>query len=428
MKNSLVLFLLSAVAFSAYAQSPNAKAWRLHNRVAGVPPTQQELNAMSQRIMSNPGRVGYERAAELAIEHDEFYNTTLKNLFKPLSNQARTSRVPLNDMTATLIGAVRDSDQRPFNRVLFDDVVYVGPSLGRTDGTVRQRVDDANNRRYQTRGRNGNTHYETIEDRKLNLKDVLVERRQSEAIRTETYTGSYTDNGRTRTVLAEPSRVMVNGVNGAAGVLTSRMYALEYFMAGTNRRVTRYTFMNFMCKDFEDLHDTSIPDFRVARDIDRLPGGDSRVYKNNCAGCHSGQDALRGALAYYDENGDGIQFTPGNVRPKMNRGAIYAEGHNTTDDSWINTWAQGKNAALGWRGATSGNGLREWGQMFARSHQFAYCMAQRVYKKFCYEAPDESDLAFIEQKAQEFETSDNYNFKRLVVKTVAKCIEDEYEN
>lgn len=411
----IFIFIMSlSFGLSSFAQTVNEKAYRLHNRLAGVPPTPQTLTAMVNALNANSGRRGYENAAAIAMEHKEFYNTTLKNFFKPFTNQAKTSRVSLNDMTATLVGAVRDSDTKPFSRVLYDDVIYVGPAL-ENNNTDNNSVNRASNRNYQP---DRNEHYEVIEDRGLNLRDVLVERRQTENIKTETNPMVNPDN----------SPILVNGNDGSAGVLTSRAYAEEFFSAGTNRRVTRYTFMNFMCKDFEDLHDTSIPDFKVARDVDRAPGGDSRVYKNTCVGCHAGQDALRGALAYYDFSGNRISYTPGNVRDKMNRGVVFSEGHQTVDDSWINTWAQGQNANLGWRGATSGNGMKEWGQMFAASRAFSECMATRVFKLVCYRNPTEDDDAdFIKTMADQFEAGGDYNMKSLIQKSAAKCIEDEYE-
>jgi hypothetical protein len=422
----MLAILVFSFAMTAMAQTANEKAWRLHNRIAGVPPQPGVHAQMASDIQSG----NYEAAAQRAMQNPEFYNTVLKNMFKPLSGQARSSRVPLNDFTATLIGAVRDSDTTPFKEVLYGDFIYVGPSMGRTDGSAQQRVDDANRKRYRT---DSNEHYETMEARKLDMSNSNILRKvvQSSTIRTETFNGSYQDNnGNTRTVASEPSRVMVDGNNGAAGVLTSRSYGLEFFSAGTNRRVTRYTFMNFMCKDFEDLMDITLPDFMIARDVDRAPGGDSRVFANVCSGCHRGQDSLRPALAYYDwdDGRDRLVFSPGTVRTKMNHNSVYPEGFVTQDDSFINLWAQGKNASLGWPEKTSGNGIKEWGQMFAESEQFARCMAQRVFKQFCYRSPDEGDLADIEDHATQFRTSDNYNFKALVRKTSAKCIEGEYEN
>lgn len=408
MKSIFLLVMLFCA--DAFATEARLKAWNIHNRIAGVPPAPNTsvLANMENAINANPGRVGLENAAQIAIENQYFYNLVLKNWLKPLSNQERSKRVPLNDFVATVIGAIRDSDQpnKPFKRVLYQDMIYVGPSMGNQNFNFSRR---------------SNTHYEQVENRRLSLKNVLVERMQSQNIDTE---NNIEDNNRRDT-----TNMVVNGVNGAAGVFTTRQAGSAFYSAGTNRRVTRYAFMNFLCHDFEDLHDTTVPDFRVRKDVERDPGGDARTFKNSCVGCHAGQDAIGGAWAYYDWVGNNrLRFTPGNVVSKMNRNPAFADGYQTTDDSWINTWAFGQNAALGWRGVTSGNGPAALGQHFAESRAFSVCMSKKVYKLVCIKSPGPEDEAFIDQMADELETNDSYNMKNLFVKTVAKCIEDKYED
>jgi len=36
------------------------------------------------------------------------------------------------------------------------------------------------------------------------------------------------------------------------------------------------------------------------QDVSRSPGGDSRLFLNNCIACHSGMDPMTQAFAYYD--------------------------------------------------------------------------------------------------------------------------------
>tara|TARA_B100001971_G_scaffold213155_1_gene245652 strand:+ start:252304 stop:253509 length:1206 start_codon:yes stop_codon:yes gene_type:complete len=400
MKKVLMLLILS---FVVQANEARLKAWTLHNRIAGVPPTPTVLNQMENMIVQNPGKVGLENAASIALQNDYFYNVRLKNWLKPLSNEERSKNVPLNDFVATVIGAIRDSDNpnKPFSRVLYDDLIYVGPALG------------DQNRNFS---RSNNNHYARIESEFLDLKNILVERMQSQNIDTE----PNPDNNR-----RDQTNVVVNGINGAAGVLTTRAYGESFYQAGTNRSVTRHTFMNFLCKDFEDLHDTTVPDFRVRRDVEREPGGDSRTYKNTCVGCHAGQDALGGAFAYWDYRNNRLRFTPGNVVDKMNHNALYDMGHVTTDNSWLNLWASGQNANLGWRGPTTGNGVKEFGQMIARSRQFSRCMSMKVFKLVCIRPPVEDDLPFIEEMADDFESNDSYNMKRLFARTGAHCVEED---
>lgn len=401
----LLSLLLSNLVF---ANEARLKAWEIHNRLTGVPPSPNStvLTQMESRINQFAGTRGLEEAAKIAIESEHFYSLTLKNWFKPMSNQERAKNVPLNDVVATLIGAVRDSDQpgKPFTRALTGDLVYVGPATG----------DENNNFQRDT-----NRHYETLENRKTNLKTSLVEKMQSQIIQTES---NITNNNNNDFV-----NIMAGGRNGAAGIFSLRAWGEAFYTAGTNRRSTRYAFMNFMCKDFEDLHDTTVPDFRVRKDVPRDPGGESKTYKNSCVGCHAGQDALGGAFAHYDYSGNRLRYNSG-VSAKMNRDPVFPDGHQTTDDSWINLWAQGQNSALGFRGPQSGNGASEFGAMLTKSRAFSICMSKKVFKLVCIKSPGEEDGPFIEQMADELEQNDQYNMKNLFVKTVAKCIEDKHEN
>ena len=84
-----------------------------------------------------------------------------------------------------------------------------------------------------------------------------------------------------------------------AGVLTTRAAGEAFFSAGTNRRMWRFTAINFLCRDMEQLNDITRPADRIRQDVARSPGGDSRIFHNTCVGCHSGMDRLAGAYAYY---------------------------------------------------------------------------------------------------------------------------------
>jgi hypothetical protein len=165
----------------------------------------------------------------------------------------------------------------------------------------------------------------------------------------------------------------------------------------------------------------------VRRDVERNPGGDSRTYKSKCVGCHAGQDALGGAYAYYDFVGGKLVYTPNIVVTKMNHNVYYKDGYVTIDDSWINTWANGQNAALGWRGATQGRGVRELGEMFTRSKAFSQCMAKKVFMLVCLKEPiNTDDVTLVNSLADKFEQA-NYNMKDLIVNTSVGCIVNEDE-
>ena len=70
----------------------------------------------------------------------------------------------------------------------------------------------------------------------------------------------------------------------------------------------------------------------------------------------------------------------------------------------------------------------KFGQMLSKSRAFSVCMAKKVFKLVCIKSPGDEDNAFIEIMADELENNDNYNMKNLFIKTVAKCVEDRYED
>ncbi len=232
----LGLFTLALTAAYA-AAGPREQALQIHNRVAGVPPTDAVLQTMAARISAND----LAGAVNIAMENEAFYSVTLKNLATPWTNRDRTVFAPLNDYTATIIGLVRD--EADFRSALYDDVIYTSSAPG-----------------LPAYSNSNNAHYEAIEAQGISLKDSLVKRAQS----------------------------AVNGLPAEAtsGVITSRAAAKAFFIAGTNRAMFRFTLMNHLCRDLEQVHDTSLtPDF-IRQDVSRSPGGDSRVFLNNCIGDH----------------------------------------------------------------------------------------------------------------------------------------------
>jgi mono/diheme cytochrome c family protein len=349
-------------------------AYRLYSRIAGVPPT-SGVQSEVQTLISN-GKI--KDAAYRAMDDAGFYNLTLKNWVKPWTNIDKTNRVAFNDYVATVIGIIRDNI--PFDQVIYGDHLYVAATT--TPVTIAA---------YST---SNNTHYQNLEDKGVNLKDYLV----------------------------RVSQTKYNGIKDSAGVLTSRAAGAAFYSAGTNRRQTRFTFINFACKDFEDLHDINITDYHVRRDVDRKPGGDSRTYKNKCVGCHAGQDALGGAFAYYDFVNNALTYTPGAVVSKINKNNAYDDGWVTKDDSWVNTWAEGQNSSLGWPSKVSGNGVRELGIMISRSRVFAECMSTKVYELVCMRSPTTAnDVKAMKSLADKFQENANFNMKNLIAETAVSC-------
>ena len=112
--------LMSLIIICSHVHAgPREIAWKLHNRIAGVPPTQDVLDDMTNTITQGDP----EAAAKIAMENPAFYNVTLKNWIKPWSNRDQTPRVPMNDYVATILGVIRDDS--PFDKILYDDVIYI---------------------------------------------------------------------------------------------------------------------------------------------------------------------------------------------------------------------------------------------------------------------------------------------------------------
>ncbi len=320
-----------------------AQAKRIHDRLAGVPASEATLTQMENLIVGGDA-VG---AARIAMDSKTFYTTTLKNWVMPWTNRDQTVFAPLNDYVATVIGLIRDDVD--FRQVLSGDILYVGgsglPAYSPADNNLYQQMED--------------------QDADLSSPSVLVASTQS------AHTGI-------------PAAA-------TAGVLTTRAAAQAFFIAGTNRAQFRFTMINHMCKDLEQVHDTTRPPDRIRQDVSRSPGGDSRLFLNNCIGCHSGMDPLAQAFAYYNfnETTGRIEYTDGQVQPKyLINSDNFKPGYVTKNDGWDNYWREGANTVLGWEaGGGSGNGAKSMGAELAHSDQFARCAVEKVFKAVCLHPP-----------------------------------------
>lgn len=375
---SVLLFLLVLLTQSVFA-GPREQARRLHDRIAGVPPDAAVLDAMESAVASgDPGA-----AARIAMENPSFYDVTIRNLATPWSNRDRTRFAPLNDYTATVVGMVRDDVG--FDNLLSADLVYVAdPAAGLPPYSM-----------------NSNAHYEALSDSGLALADVLV--------------------------AAPQSAVSDLPASAAAGVMTTRAAAEAFFVAGTNRAMFRFTLLNHLCHDMEQVNDTTLPPDRIRQDVSRSPGGDSRIFLNNCIGCHSGMDPMAQAFAYYDWDAEAerIVYSPGQVRPKYSINAEnFRYGFVTGDDGWDNYWRAGRNNALGWDEALpgSGQGAASMGAELARSDAFASCQVEKVFQDVCFRAPgDAADRSLVAQVAEEFRTT-GYRLKQVFEDTAVYCM------
>lgn len=395
----LSLLLIFAVALSGLASAgPREQAKRIHDRIAGVPPSPEVLDEMAADIAS--GSAGALDAAFTAMEDRAFYDVTLKNFAAPWTNEARSRFVPLNDYSATVIGMVRDGVD--FRQVLYSDILYIGAS-------------QLNLPAYSTAS---NAHYSELETRGVSLKDNLVRVTQS------TYNGL-------------PSQA-------TAGVITSRASARAFFSAGTNRAMFRFTLINHMCNDLEQVADVTLPPDRIRQDVSRSPGGDSRVFLNNCVGCHSGMDPMTQAFAYYDyeynadtdpdgELGRLVYNTVSDIEPATGsrvqakyhiNSTTFEQGYITPDDSWDNYWRQGVNRKLGWDPALtgSGQGAKSLGREFAHSDAFAECQVRKVFQNVCLRPPsDSADRARISSMVTSFR-SQGFDLKQVFAESAVYCM------
>jgi hypothetical protein len=371
---------LAISAPSAWA-GPREQARRMHDRLVGVPPAPAVLDSMEAQIAGGDA-LG---AAAQAMSHPLFYTSALKNWVTPWTNVAQTVFAPLNDYTATVIGIIRDN--RPFTDVLTADVVYVG-SAG-VSSTPYSHTD--------------NLHYEALEAARVDLSNpaFLVARTQS----------------------GLPGAQIAAG--DAAGILTTRAAGEAFFSGGTNRRMWRYTAMNYLCRDMEALNDITRPSDRIRQDVTRSPGGDSRIFHNTCVGCHSGMDPLAGAFAYFEWDAAlmRVVFTRNQVANKfLINSTVFPYGYVTTDDGWANYWRSGPNAALGWRAASSGNGPKSLGQEVAMSRAFSECQVQKVFQHICLRPPSNpAERAEVSRIADVFEAQ-NYSMQRIFAEVAVYCM------
>ncbi len=383
---ALVLIAFAWLGPSDAHAGARDQAYRLYSRLTGVPPTDAELTQMESLI--SQGKV--KDAARVATQSFFFVNSNLVRFAKPWSNQGRSprpengedSRVPLNDFVATVVGMVRDDV--PFDQVLYGDILYKG-----VDGLANVTPFSLEN----------NDHYRDIGSRVAPFAGGLDLRDRGTLV--------------SASQVALHATAVDNQVTDVAGVLTSRQSGLAFFSAGTNRRPTRYAFINFLCHDMEEVSDATVADIRIRRDVDRAPTGDSKIFLTTCKGCHAGMDGLSGAWARFNF-GSRLEYTAG-VQGKMNQNAVFAGGYVTNNDGWVNLWSTGPNTKLGWRATpSSGNGANALGRVLAGTRAFSVCMAKRAFRFVCLResfADEESTIAAL---ADRFEANNGFNMRNLI--------------
>lgn len=370
-------------AFVSSAQAgPREQAKRMHDRLTGVPASDAMLDAMEAAISGSEGLTG---AALYAIDGapgvpatGDFYTVTVKNWATPWTNEAQDVFAPLNDYSATVIGAVRD--ELDFRDILSADLIY----RGNVPGIPAYGADD-------------NDHYEFLEASGANLGDQNLLVRDTQ------------------------SAVTTLPAEATAGVLTTRAAARAFFVDGTNRAMLRFTLLNHLCMDLEQLKDGAAPTDRIRQDVSRSPGGDSTLFLNQCVTCHAGMDPLSQAFAYYDfpypdeeaapnleleqrKDLGSIEYTGGSVQRKnlINSGT-FPGGYVTPNDHWTNYWRLGDNSGrVGWRlpaentgsvdlarnpAYSEGDGAASLGRELANTDAFAHCQVKKTFEAVCLREP-----------------------------------------
>ncbi len=402
---SLILILLCGHLLAAPIDDQRRnQAKRIHDRLTGVPASNSMIDEMELLLEEVPSG---KSAAVKAMENPAFYNVTLKNFVTPWSNEEQTVFAPLNDYTATVIGMIRDDVD--FREILHGDIIYIGnsSSLG---------ISDYSN--------SNNDHYEELEALGPivgNLADPSILQGPLQGVTQSSATGLPTF--------------------ATAGVVTTRASASAFFIDGTNRAMFRFTLMNHLCTDLEPLKDISrIPD-KVRQDVSRSPGGDSRIFLNNCVGCHAGMDGMSGAYAYYnyDTVTGRMEYTAGSVQPKhLINSDNFKPGNIMTDDSWVNYWRNGQNGVLasrdgsrGWghageildaKGNAVGSGAKSLGVELANSKAFAQCQVDKVFEAVCLRDPNDlaADIAERNNIVDEF-VAGGYKMKQVFGDVGAWC-------
>ena len=370
--------LALALALPVMAGS-REQAKRIHDRLTGVPPTAAVLDLMEAAMPDG------QAAALLAIDPLQnpenakyFYNVTLKNFATPWTNEAQDIFAPLNDYTALVIGMIRDDV--PFNQLFSVPYAYAGDaSLGLSAVSATS-----------------NAHYAELESNNVDLS------------------------------LKANFDQVPQAIAAPAGVFTTRAAARAFFIDGTNRAMFRFTMLNHLCKDMEEVNDPTGTADRIRQDVSRSPGGDSRIFMNSCTGCHIGMDPMTQAFAYYDfvytegnEDSGQLVYTANQVQPKyLINSDNFKTGYITPNDNWDNYWRKGPNTSLGWDSTLSGSGsgAASMGAELANTVAFARCQVTKAYRTVCLGDPGQSEVNTLLTAY-----GANKNMKQVFASAAAQC-------
>ncbi|HXH32146.1 MAG TPA: hypothetical protein VNJ01_15180 [Bacteriovoracaceae bacterium] len=464
----LLLFLfLSSPLLAQEVLDVMARGRRLHLALTGTLPTKIQFQQTVELLNQSRAK---EAALKIIQEDPNFYNVTLKSMVTPWSNKIGDHTQPLNDMTALMIGLVRDNI--PFNQVFSGNRLYVfrGAYIGSTmSPSLRPLLTDpelifsyigSNFVRDPATGQmvyNPQTDIisinETPEVRYDRLfktfplsNKVVIKDPKNPSVRFIISRHSYSNNDHYEEAEAlnldfanvanlrsgyQTDYLVYTDTRAVSGILSTREFGKAYLQGGTNRAPISYLMSHMLCKTQDQVKDSTLSDEYVRKDIPRIPGGRETTFKNNCVSCHTGLDSLANAFSYHNFYNGRIEFRAAGtgVVPKLNTNIANDDtqiGAAVTDDYWVNFWRLSKNSDLGWPSDNfEGYGLKPLGLMLSQTKQFSSCMAQRVYEKVCLNNVrnlSSTEKLTVDSLSVSFEQN-NFNMKDLFAETSVSCKE-----
>jgi hypothetical protein len=363
------------------------RAYNVFKALTGVsiPIDDPRLKSMETYI-----RAGNIAAAEhVATDDPLFYNFRVAGLAAKMSTRDETARASLSDFVATFVGVVRDSDSTPATQLLTGNFYYMGDNAVITSGGGTAVPSNMTTDVLSSKG----MHYQSIANQNLSLKAVLKRVDGQQIVRNNA-------------AVAHPD---------PAGLLTSVAFVAAHATAGTNRRMVEYAYREFMCTPMANWADGTSPDDRIGQDVDRMPGGSPNKFLTTCKNCHANLDGQRGAFGFLDfDDGSGLPTFGTAVVPKMLRNeTTYPDGFRMSTNAWVNYANVGNNAdRFGWRSSMTGSGIKQFGDMLAKSQGFSRCMVRRVFTDVCKRAPVATEEPMVRSVASQFEAS-NYHLRNL---------------